>query len=501
MLNFGRDMPLKVSHEPNFKAKLGAFPHQVDAVHAVKNLPYAALFHEQGLGKTKIALDLTACWLSEDIVDSVVIVVKKGLVENWRQEIATHTFMTPAIIGGDRKSNYFAFNRPSRIYLTHYEALIGEQKRLTLFLKTRRVAVILDEAHRIKNPETKAAQSLFALSELFVRRVIMTGTPVANRPFDIWAPVYFLDGGEAFGDKFDDFKRDLDLSNDLHTEHSKAERFEDKLAGLFSKIRSFSVRVTKDASGISLPEKRVRDISVQLEARQQELYCRYRDELAAVIVSEGRPQLDRSDAVLKRLLRLVQVASNPRLLDESYSETPSKVVALEEIVEEVRREDTKLIVWTAFTGNVDWLNKRFQGIGAVKIHGKMSVVDRNASVQSFKNDQSIKLLIATPAAAKEGLTLTVANRAVFYDRSFSLDDYLQAQDRIHRISQKHECLIENLVGKETIDEWIDALLYAKKLAAQLAQGDIDRDEYAENASYEFGEIITKVLSGENFFDD
>lgn len=68
------------------------------------------------------------------------------------------------------------------------------------------------------------------------------------------------------------------------------------------------------------------------------------------------------------------------------------------------------------------------------------------------------MLIATPAAAKEGLTLTVANHAVFYDRSFSLDDYLRAQDRIHRISQTRTCFVTNLIASHSIDEWVDVLL-------------------------------------------
>ena len=114
----------------------------------------------------------------------------------------------------------------------------------------------------------------------------------------------------------------------------------------------------------------------------------------------------------------------------------------------------------------------------------------------FKTDKSCKVLIATPAAAKEGLTLTVANHAVFYDRSFSLDDYLQAQDRIHRISQSRTCYITNLIASHSIDEWVDVLLAAKHLAAQLGQGDITLDEYTRQATYTYGEMIRDVLGME-----
>src|SRR6185312_16132289 len=97
--------------------------------------------------------------------------------------------------------------------------------------------------------------------------------------------------------------------------------------------------------------------------------------------------------------------------------------------------------------------------------------DRSGALSSFKNDSECRVLVATPGAAKEGLTLTVTNHAIFYDRSFSLDDYLQAQDRIHRISQGKPCYVHNLIARNTIDEWVDRLLAAKHLAAQLGQGD------------------------------
>ena len=94
------------------------------------------------------------------------------------------------------------------------------------------------------------------------------------------------------------------------------------------------------------------------------------------------------------------------------------------------------------------------------------------------------------------MTLTVANCAIFFDRSFSLDDYLQAQDRIHRISQVEECFVYNLIAENTVDEWVSELLSAKQLAAALAQGDISLDEYKRTATYEFGELIGQILGVE-----
>ncbi|MER8866840.1 SNF2-related protein [Mesorhizobium sp. M0751] len=86
--------------------------------------------HEQGLGKTKIGLDLALSWLSRDLVDSVLIITKKSLIENWRTEIGSHSHLRPRIIGQDRNANFYAFNSPARIYLAHYEVLVSERKRL-----------------------------------------------------------------------------------------------------------------------------------------------------------------------------------------------------------------------------------------------------------------------------------------------------------------------------------------------------------------------------------
>ena len=123
----------------------------------------------------------------------------------------------------------------------------------------------------------------------------------------------------------------------------------------------------------------------------------------------------------------------------------------------------------------------------------MAIEDRNKAVDKFKKDETCRVLFATPQAAKEGLTLTVANNAIFYDRTFNLDDYLQAQDRIHRISQKKNCFIYIIKIHNSIDDWIDALLVAKQQAAFLAQGDISKDEYKALADYSYSQLIKNIL--------
>ena len=476
-----------------FDTRHAGYAYQLEAVEAVKRLPYAALFHEQGLGKTKIGLDLALEWIRESSVDSVLVVTKHSLVANWVEEIQRHTYLSAHVLDQNRSSNFFVLNSAARLYLTHYETVKSEERRLALFLKTRRVAAILDESHKIKNPESDVAKVFHRLSSGFVRRVIMTGTPVANRPFDLWSQIYFLDSGSALGKDFQYFHQHLDLRNDLWNDKSKRDRFETELGMAFEKIRPFTVRKTKDNAGIELPEKQIFNLLVEPEETQRILYDQYRTALCATVLQGGELVTDDADEILKRLLRLVQIASNPLLIDEAYSAVPGKFPPLVRLVERALNEKSKIIVWTNFVENARWLHKQLEKFGSVMVHGSMSIDDRNRAIADFKTDTEINVLVATPGAAKEGLTLTVANYAVFYDRSFSLDDYLQAQDRIHRISQKQNCYVWNLICSGTVDEWIDSLLTAKRLAAQLAQADITANEYARLANYDFGMVVREIL--------
>ncbi len=485
---------IRARREPDLSAKHIAFDYQGVAVAKVLPLEYGAIFHEQGLGKTKMALDLALAWISSGVLDSVIVCTKKNLVDNWHDEILQHTFVHPRLFTQDKAANFRAVNSPARIYLTHYEVFASDRSRFQLFLKTRRVGIILDEAQKIKNPDAKVTQALFFLRKGFTRRVILTGTPIPNRPYDIWSLIFFLDGGKSLGTNYKDFKERLDLDASLGTDSRRRHDFEDALEAIWSAVEPFSTRETKASSGLQLPEKRVQYVRVDLEHRQRELYDTFKDELRAVVVDQGAPRLDEADEVLKRLLRLVQLASNPWIIDDSYTAMPGKFRVLEDELQDALSRGEKAIVWTSFIRSVNWLARELQPLGIARLHGELSREERNSSIKAFKSDPSCRILIATPGSAKEGLTLTVANNAIFFDRSFSLDDYLQAQDRIHRISQKKPCSIINLIGRDTIDEWVDSLISAKNLAAALAQGDISRDKFSAEMSYGFDDVLRRILS-------
>ena len=232
--------------------------------------------------------------------------------------------------------------------LTHYEAVKSERDSMELFLKTRNVGVILDESTKIKNPNSQLTKVFLGLRHLFTRRVIMSGTPVSNRPEDIWAQIKFLDDGLSLGDDFPAFKNATRLSKGLAENEERQEALMEQLQSIFQSISWFSVRETKQTAEINLPDKIIHPVTIDWEPAQLDIYRQIRESLSAVVLKDGELTSDDSETVLKRLLRLVQATSNPRLIDSNYQADPGKLEALLDIVGAIAQKDEKCIVWTSF---------------------------------------------------------------------------------------------------------------------------------------------------------
>lgn len=219
------------------------------------------------------------------------------------------------------------------------------------------------------------------------------------------------------------------------------------------------------------------------------------NEIGITVIREGVSEYDVSRDVIKKLLRLVQVASNPVLLDDTYNQDTGKFIELKKLIKEIPRDD-KIIIWTSFVNNVKWLGNEltFLKVDNRLIHGGLSISQRNSNLYLFENEPSIRILVANPGAAKEGLTLTCANHAIYYDRNFTLDDFLQSKARIHRISQEKKCMIYLLKTIDSIDNWIGDYIYMKELAAKLTQQDITEEEFNAKVPRDLKTQLLNILN-------
>jgi SWI/SNF-related matrix-associated actin-dependent regulator of chromatin subfamily A-like protein 1 len=451
-----------MSKKKQYELKTEALPHQVEAIDYISKHHEIALFDEQGLGKTKIVIDSLCAAMRNGEIEGALVVSPMSLIYNWELEVTKHSFLIPIVLKGTPREKRYKFLTGANFYITNYEAVIAEIERIRRFCRSRKIAIVLDESARVKDPATKTAQSLFKLRPYSKKRIIVTGTPVANKPLDLWSQFFFLDGGTLLGDEFKEFKAKYNEKNPNYNE---------SLSKLKNIIAEHSIRRCKD-DVLELPEKKFVNIYAILKGEQLKLYSLLKEELRIEVQDmDGNTIIDESENILKKLLRLTQIASNPILVDKGYKEVPEKFVVLEDLLKDIAIKDEKAIVWTSFVENITILKNRLKQYNPLVIYGDVPVMDRAAAVKLFQETEKNKIIIANPAAAREGITLTKANNAIYLDRNFNLVDYLQSQDRIHRISQTKECKIIKILAKGTIDEYIDRVIDVKKEIAGYVQGD------------------------------
>ena len=283
----------------------------------------------------------------------------------------------------------------------------------------------------------------------------------------MWNQIHFLDGGKTFGTDYDTTKRELDLPKS----EADAAQYALRLERLNAELALFTARETKAHAGLDLPPKYIHTWSAQLEPRQGLLYADYAAEARVLVTQSDTLTFDDTTPIIKRIARLLECVANPAALDHSYGERPGKDTVLSDLLAREVHGD-KAIVWTAYRANAERLRTVVGVDRAVVVHGGVPTLSRLRRLERFCSTSGPQLLIATPTSCKEGLTLTQATHVLYYDRSLSLDDYEQSQDRIHRISQTRTCHVHRIVATDTVDEWVDTLLKAKKAAASIAQGDV-----------------------------
>lgn len=451
-----------MSREQDFSPKLQPLPHQVEAIRYVVTNLTAAIFDEQGLGKTKIVIDALARAMRDGQIQGALVVAPLSLVYTWEQEVIKHSHLKPIVLRGTTREKKYRILTGANFYIINYESVCAEIQRMKRFCRSRPIAIVLDEAARIKNPKTKTAQALFELAPLSVKRVIVTGTPVANKPVDLWAQYFFLDQGKTLGDSYAEFASRYNEEYPDYTE---------RITELRRLVRNNSIRRLKN-DVLTLPQKEYRITFVELKGQQLEMYNRLRKQLCLEITNkDGDEVLDECEYILKRLLRLIQIASNPKLIDRSFEDVPAKFPVLTELIDKIVQAGEKAIIWSCFVENIMILKRIFMSYNPLVIYGGVPISERSAIVHKFQNYEKYRVLIANPAAAREGLTLTRANHAIYLDRNFSLIDYIQSQDRIHRISQTRSCIINKIIARNTIDEYIDMILELKSDIASFIEGD------------------------------
>ncbi|WP_165067057.1 DEAD/DEAH box helicase [Paludisphaera rhizosphaerae] len=423
----------------------------------------ACLADDMGLGKTVQVISLLLDLKRDAESRASLLVVPASLIANWKSELAKFApSLTFAVVHPSEAAIEPDQADTHDLVMTTYGMLV----RTEWLRKHRWRLAILDEAQAVKNSGAKQTR---AVKELTAdARIAMTGTPVENRPSDLWSLFDFLNPGLLGPAKrFASFVKAL--------QSGPTPSFEP----LRDLVQPYILRRLKTDKRViaDLPDKTEVNAYCSLSKHQAVLYQHAVDDLAHQLdtIEEG---IDRRGLVLSQLMRLKQICNHPAQATGSADYDPDrsgKFHRLAEIAEEIASRQEKVLVFTQFREITEPLAEalaRTFGRTGLILHGGTPVKKRKELVDQFQREDGPPFFVLSLKAGGTGLNLTAASHVIHFDRWWNPAVENQATDRAFRIGQKRNVLVHKFVCRGTVEERIDEMIASKsRVAEELVGGD------------------------------
>jgi len=400
----------------------------------------------------------------------------------------------------DTKLEHLYSSNPSEITLIFHGGVDTFRNDIIDFLKRNKTMVVVDEAHKIKNPEGVWGRSVTEISKEAISRVVLTGTPVPNGYQDIYNLFKFI-----YPFKYKDilnfhFQNLVDMTMNSLPTSKRVQEFKENLSPYFIRIKKNDLR---------LPPITEKVIPINMAPFQREIYD--------FIESQYIPSFkDNNSATVRdilnkaRLIRLRQASTNPALLSKTLidslehnqifgevdpnaifttdtdqyvndsdffkkicnyaiNEKPEKFVEILKILNStILQNNGKVIIWTIFVQNAKEL-KQFlfsKGINSNLLIGEISQEEREVTIEQFNDPDNLEfqVIIANPFSVAESISLHKGcHNAIYLERDYNCSNFLQSKDRIHRIglNPEQETNYYYIISKDSIDEVISNKLQIK----------------------------------------
>lgn len=413
------------------------------------------LADDMGLGKTLQTLTFLQHYLNRNAGALFLVACPTTLIYNWENEIKKFTpGITYTIHHGPQRAAKPADFDGKHLIITTYGTLRSDIKMLSSIAFDY---VVLDESQAIKNPMSQVAKASLLLQSK--NRLALSGTPVQNNTFDLFAQMNFLNPGMLGSMEF--------FRNEFATPIDKMQEDEAK-AHLRKLIHPFLLRRTKEQVAPDLPEKSEMVLFCEMGARQRKIYDAYRNSFRSKILGEIEEKgMERSQiSILTGLMKLRQICDSPAILNED-EKFENHSVKIEELVRELT-ENTgkhKALVFSQFLGMLGLIREELekQGIPYVYFDGSTSSTEREKAIQQFQHEEECRVFLISLKAGGVGLNLTAADYVYIVDPWWNPAVEQQAIDRTHRIGQTKNIFAYRLICKDTIEEKI-MLLQERKLS-------------------------------------
>ncbi len=443
--------------------KLPLYPYQQEGMLHLAFTGRALLADEMGLGKTVQAIAASELLNRLHSVEKVLVVSPASLKSEWLEQIGKFSDRQALIIQGMRKRRYQLYQQPAFYYLANYEQILYDKDYINDELKPD--LIILDEAQRIKNWQTKTAAAIKELHSPYA--FVLTGTPLENRIDEIYSIVQFLDP-ELLGPLFR-FNREFHQLDDrgVAVGYKNLDR-------LHERLRPIMLRRRKDDVEGELPERTLKNYFVRLSGVQQEQYDEHQAIVAQLAqLAKKRPLTQEQRQRLMIALACMRMACDtPYILDKKTRLSP-KLDELEKLLEEWLADPAyKIIVFSEWERMLTLLAERLNrnGIDYAWHTGSVTQKQRREEINRFKNSADCRLFLATDSAAT-GLNLQVARVVVNLDLPWNPAKLEQRIARAWRKHQKQPVAVLNLVSEGTIEHrMLDVLRHKTGLAEEVVDG-------------------------------
>jgi len=472
------------------------------------------LADEMGLGKTIQTIALL-CYIMEKKNNEgpFLIIAPLATISNWVIEFQRWAPDIKIVVykgaPAERRQMAFQIKQDKHKYnavLTTYEYIMKDKYALN---KVTWQYIIVDEGHRMKNYKSKFTQTLGTQFNS-VYRLLLTGTPLQNNLSELWALLNFL--LPKIFNSCEDFEKwfNQPFSSKLPGEKNTELTEEQELLiinRLHHILLPFLLRREKREVEKELPSKTEYVIKLQMSEWQKIVYQQIKEQgLLAEDPSTGRLG---KKALMNTMMQLRKICNHPYLfidynnsmlenINDWIYKSSGKFEFLDRIIPKLLYFKHKILIFSQMTQLLNILERYFlfKGIKCLRLDGATKAEERGRQIELFSdNKNDYMIFILSTRAGGLGLNLQAADTVIIFDSDWNPQMDIQAQDRAHRIGQKHEVKVFRLISKKTIEEGIlEKAAFKKNMDEKVIRAGLYNSKYSES---ERRNKLMDILKNEN----
>ena len=442
--------------------KATLYPYQREGALHLAFGERAMLADDMGLGKTIQAIAAAEILAQTRRIERVLVVSPVSLKAEWEEQIQRFSGRPARIITGSRAARLKAYQRPPFYTLVNYEQVRSDWDALNTVLTPD--LVILDEAQRIKNWQTKTADAVKLLHSPYA--FVLTGTPLENRIDELYSIFQVLDS-HLLGPLFRFNREFYDLDEQGRPVGCKS------LDRLHRRVRTVMLRRRKSDVEDQLPPRRMKNHFVAMPAETRRTYAGFEQRVAGLVqLAKKRPLRKEEYERLQRSLGCMRMlCDTPFILDQETRISP-KVDELDDVLEQaLEGEGAKVLIFSEWARMLKLVRERLdaKGIDYAWHTGSVPQDKRRREVLRFKEDDGCRVFLSTDSGST-GLNLQVADTVVNLDLPWNP---AKLEQRIARAWRKHQTRSVNVINLVTVDSIEERMLGTLALKQELADGVLD----------------------------